>query len=362
MENYARVLGKIWRRVTDPPVITALVVFYRGLATMLNAGVPLTRSLAMLGRYCENLAVAEAVQACTSLVDSGHTLSRAMLRSPHVFSLADAAMIAIGEQTGAIHRVVDRLARQSEQGVALRNRLKSALIYPLLVFSVCLVMLIAVPGLAFDGLLRFFEEMNLELPWSTKLMLLLCRIGKSPWFWLCLVAGVSAAGYVVRRAWDNAEVRLRVDELARAVPVLGTVVSIAAAGEFCRLLGGMHETGIPLLKALEIAGGSNPSPVLRQAIRQAGEDLRQGQTLTAGLRRAGGMPPMVYHMFEAGEQSGQLALLLECAARMCDESLEESLVIFEGLLQPVMLGFMGVLAGFVVLATMSPMIQLAQTL
>jgi len=362
VEKQTPVLGKVWRRVTDPPVITALVVFYRGLATMLNAGVPLTRSLAMLGRYSENLAVSEAVQACSSLVDSGHTLSRAMQRSPHVFRQSDAAVVAVGEQTGAIHRVVDRLALQCEQGVALRNRLKSALLYPLLVFSICLLMLIALPGLAFDGLLRFFEDMNLQLPWSTRLMLVLCRIGKSPLFWLGLGLSGAAAAWGARRAWESAAVRLRLDELGRQVPVLGSILSIAAAGEFCRLLAGMHETGMPLLKALEIASGSNPSPMLRQSIRGAAEGLRQGRSLTAALRRTGGMPAMVYHMFEAGEQSGQLSLLLSCAARMCDESLEESLVIFEGLLQPVMLGFMGLLAGFVVLATMSPMIQLAQTL
>ena len=355
-------LGKVWRQLTDPSPVTALVVFYRGLATMINAGVPLTRSLAMLGRYSENLAVSEALLACASLVDGGYTFSRAMTRSPHVFRTADAAMVSVGEQTGMLHRVIDRLAQQREQGLALRNRLKSALIYPVLVFSICLLMLIIVPGLAFDGLLRFFEEMNMELPWSTKLMLALCRIGKSPVFWFLLMAGLGAAGYAVRRALDSAAVRLRLDGLARRIPGLGTVLSIAAAGEFCQLLAGMYETGMPVLKALEIAGGSSASPVLREAIRQGTEGLREGLPLTVALKRAGGMPPMVYHMMDAGEQSGALAPLLYASATMCDESLEEGLVIFEGLLQPVMLGFMGLLAGFVVLATMSPMIQLAQTL
>ncbi len=333
---------------------SALVVFYRSMASMSNAGVPLLRALNVSAQHCEHLATRKSLLLCSTMVEMGKPFSHAMTAFPNTFPRLHIALVNMGENTGTLHHTLIRLAARQEQAHARRVKLRAALIYPVFVFCVCLAMLLAVPTLLFKNLLGFYSGMGLVLPWPTKLLLAL----SSPVSIVLGLVGLGALLYFVPRL-------LRSETGQRcllATPVVGEALRMAEACELCHTLALLGEVGVPILRALELAREGASTRALKDTLVRAGHAMRQGSDLAGILRDSGCLPPMVPQMVQVGEETGKTGVLLSATARLCEVGLEQSLAMTEAFLQPLMMLFLGLLAGFLVVASMAPMVQLAQSL
>jgi len=342
---------------SQPSLRHALMVFYRGVATLLGAGIPLTRALQLLAQQCEHTALRQALEDCNHQIDGGQRLSVAMARHPRVFAGVQVALVQVGEESGSLHQVMDRLAVYQEKSASLHAKLVGALAYPAFVCVACLVMLIVVPAFTFGGLFSFLEGLQVPIPWPTRLLMLVLKAVRSP-LGLIPLALLCATPYLARRLYRRREVQRAVER----IPGLGTALRTAALAQLARTLATLYGAGAPLVKALDLTAEGTHNLLLRDALAIAKAEVLGGEPLHRALARSGYFPPLLVHVVAAGETVGQVAPMLEKAANLADESVDQALLTAVAALQPLILGLVGLLTGFMVLAMMTPLIRVAQSL
>lgn len=337
----------------------ARALFFRSLATMLAAGVSLPRALDVLARQMQEGPLHRALPAYGTQLAHGKPLSRVLSQPPGLFSPLQLQLIAVGESTGAMVLVLERLAENSEKANRTWNRIGSALTYPVLVLVASLVLILWAQNAIFKNLLDFLTTMGGELPLATRLLSFSARLLSNPWFLLLLVAGLGGAGWGLRRLAENRAMVRRAWALALRLPAMGNLLRTALAVDFCRSLALCVSAGVPLLRALDLAGGAAPWAV---GLSRARERIAAGELVHQALSEVELLPPMTLHLMAAGESTGKLSFLLERAARLCEESLDSALESAVAALQPAVLMLVGILVGFVVYATLVPLTRLVETL
>lgn len=338
----------------------ALAVFYRSLASMVSAGVPIGRALDLLSLQSEHEGLAAAASWCGRDLREGRRLSAAMARHGRYFGSVAVAMVRLGEETGALHHILPRLAESQEKGCALKRRLLSAMAYPAVVLAICLLAFLALPGMVLQPLLGSLSTLGVEMSWPTRVLLGLYKAQSSPLVWLLGLSGLAAAVPATRRLLADAEVRLRLSDALLRVPMLGRALRMAAAVEVSRGLALLLETGVPLLKAVELLAASSANPSLSEALTRAAHGLRQGASMGELLMSERCLPRLVGQMLILGADTGKTSDLLRSVAQLCEESLEHDLAMLEAAAKPLVLAFLGLLAGFLIAATMSPVMQAAR--
>lgn len=339
-----------------------LAVFYRCLSVMLNAGVHVLRALEAGAAQSSLPAMASAITSARAAVASGKRLSVALSQFPSFFSPLQVRMIAVGENTGGLHVILKRLADHAEKGVALRRKVTSALTYPLFILALSLLLLLAAPSLVFKDLLELLTELGVELPWSTRVVVALAEGLSGPW--LYLGAGVFVAGwFAVRRAMDaDEEFKARIETAVLALPGIGPALRTAGTAEFCRALSLCYATGLPVMQAIKLCGSGTGSVLMERAAEQARERLTEGETLFHSLAESNLFNPMLLGVLWVGEESGKVADSLERAAELAEEDVDNALEQATALLQPTFMLVIGGVVGFMVVATMSPLVKVLQTL
>lgn len=345
----------------EPPLSQATMVFYRGMATLINAGVPISRALLLLASQCERYDMRVALQRVLADLDSGRSLSQGLRAHPRVFSPMHAALISLGEQTGALNLILGRIAGAVERDHQVGNRVKSSLVYPLGIALSCIVFVVLIPALTFPSLMGFFDGLQAPLPPLSRAMFTLLKtLGSAPF-----LVSLTVAGFLVPRmasrllrqpVW-----RRRADRLLDRVPGLAAVRQAASTAEVSRSLGLMYAAGVPILKALDLTSESSTGR-LAEALQQAKSDVTDGIPLHKALRDTGFFPPAFYHLVAAGEESGKVAPMLENAAQFADETVDQVVGVALAALQPVILGIIGLWVGALVIALMAPMVSIANSL
>lgn len=342
---------------SQPSLRHALMVFYRGVATLLGAGIPLTRALQLMALQGEHGGLRQALEDCLRQLDGGQRLSVAMAAHPRVFASIQVALVQVGEETGSLHQVLDRLALYQEKSASLHAKLVGALAYPAFVCVACLVMLVVVPAFTFGGLFSFLEGLQVPIPWPTQLLMLFLKAIRSP-LGLIPLALLVATPWAARRLYARREVQ----RLVERIPGLGTALRTAALAQLARTLATLYGAGAPLVKALDLTAEGTHNLLLRDALAIAKAEILGGEPLHRALAHSGYFPPVLVHIVAAGETVGQVAPMLEKAANLADESVDQALLTAVAALQPLVLGSVGLLTGFMVLAMMSPLIKVAQAL
>lgn len=342
-------------------VNTELVIFFRSLATLQGAGVHVLRSLEVLGRQLDNREVKAALVDALRQVSSGMPLSKALSRHPRLFKPLHLQMLRVGENSGGLHRVLENLAVHAEKSFALQQKLRSAMVYPALIMVLALVMLIALPGIVFKDLLRFLSDLHVELPWATKVLLGLSNLVTQWWFFVLLGLVAAGLGWGVvqlsrRPAWQEAA-----EQAIISVPGLGPAVTAGWVADFTRSLSYTYAAGVPILQALEIAGQGR-SLLMNRALANTRKQMAEGLPLHRCLSMTGLFPPMALHLIQAGEESGQVADMLERVANACEELVDERLTLASAMLQPLVMLVVGLVVGFMVVAVMSPMLKVLESL
>jgi len=332
-----------------------LSLLYGQLSDLLGAGVPALRALDTLSRSIVNQRLASLVRQIREQVAAGESLADAMAQQPDVFTTLHVAMVRAGEQGGFLEQVLSNLSAFLERQDELRNKVLGAMVYPLLVVTVgvvvaALLLIFLVPQ--FKG---FFEGMTVPLP--TRIL-----FGFSDFFstfWPVVVLGVLVAA---SSAWGfvRSERGRRIWEIWRLkMPVLGRILRLVAITRFCRILGMMLEGGVPLLDALGIAKDATGSLVLAEAIGEATENVRAGETLAEPLSASGYFPPEILEMISVAEESNQLERTLLQIADTVERRTNRQVDLGVRLIEPMILIMLAAGIGVFAVALVYPIFSMA---
>lgn len=337
-----------------------ITAFTREIAALLEAAIPIPQALASLGEEEPNPALKQVVQRLSDSVRQGASFSGALAEHPALFSNLFVSMVRVGEEAGALQKVMTDLAALLEHEDEVRSEVVSAVAYPAFVlvfgiFTVFVLLTVVLPRLF--GML---QEMLDVLPLPTLILLSVSKLLNSYWWAVLLVAGAAGAGlrYSIRTpggalAWDGLKLQ---------IPIMGGVFKSAALGRFARTLGTLVKSGVSLLPALKIVENTIGNRVLAQAIAQVTEETRGGQSLAAPLRRMNIFPNSVVQMIDVGEETGRLDEMLLKVAGIEERQMRSRTKTMISLLAPALILVVGALVGFMVIALLLPIFKMSQAI
>jgi type IV pilus assembly protein PilC len=349
-------------KATSPgtPSSEALCIFFRSIATMFSAGVPLIRAMDLLGDQTEDPRMAAIARRIAHEIGSGHTLSRAFQVHRRAFTKLQLGLIRVGERTGQLQRVLYRLADYEEKRRGISMRVRSALTYPAFLLAITSFMLVVLPPYMFQGLFTMLESQSVELPLITKIVLAVSNFIRSPGFWILLIVGVVALALALPKFVNNPDAQMVVSKALVQVPVVGNLYTILATARFARAMELQLLVGEGPLTGLSVAAQASGTPILEESIVDSIDALKSGCSFVESLERADFFPPTFLSMLGAGEESASLPDVMQRTADMYEKELEYAISTFTDLLEPMIMLFMGILVGIVVVATMLPMVNLLQ--
>ena len=344
-----------FRRVA--PLDLALAT--RQLATLVGAGVPLVQALSALTEQVEGARLKGVVGQIRDRVNEGMPLADAMAQSG-VFSDLYVGMVRAGEAGGALEQVLGRLAEYLEGQVRLRNKVSSILIYPTVMFCfACLVVGILVT-VVLPGITQMLESLHKPLPGVTRAIIGLSNFTRH-WWWALLIAGIAIVSGL-RALVQTKSGRARFDRLKLRLPVIGRTVRLLAISRFTRTLSTLLAGGLPIVRALDISKHVANNVVLGAAIDAARESVTEGQSLAQPLRASRQFPPVVIHMIEVGERSGEIESMLEKVAQTYEEQVETAITRLTALLEPFLILIMVLIVVIIIAATLVPLLQLTSAI
>lgn len=328
----------------------------RQLATLVRAALPLEEALLAVSQQSENPAVQRVLAAVRAGVVEGRTLAAALGAFPQVFPEIYRATVAAGEQSGRLDVVLERLADYTESRDALRQRVRGALLYPVLLSVMCLLIVTGLMTYVVPKVVEVFESGKTVLPLMTRVMLA-TSAGLRDYGVLLLVVLVAAvAGY---RRWLRAlEARRRHDRAVLRLPLAGRLVRSVETARFTRTFAILTGSAVPVLEALRIAGAVIENVPMREAVAAAAERVREGSPIGRALAESRLFPPMTVHLIGSGEASGELESMLERAAANQERELDAMLQALVGLLGPLLIVVMGVFVLAIVFAMLMPIFEM----
>lgn len=330
----------------------------RQLATLLGAGLALDEALQTVGGQADQPLLERTFASIREEVLQGGTLHQALAGHGQIFPTLFVNMVQVGEDSGTLDQSLHRLADFLENQARMRARIQAALAYPVLMTLVGGGVLAFLFVFVVPKIVGMLDELEQALPWPTLLLIGLTDF-LARWWWLIGLLAIAAL-FGLRRYRDTAPGRLHTDRLLLRAPLFGRLQLLIATARFARTLGTLLQSGVPLLKALDIARNLLGNRLLNQAIETAGNSVREGGSLSASLRQTAVFPPMLAQVAAAGEKSGQLEEMLFRVADSYEHQTDLSIAGLLSLLEPLMILVMGTVVGFVVLAILLPIFQASQ--
>jgi type IV pilus assembly protein PilC len=333
-----------------------IVIFTRQFATMINAGLPLVQSLTILAQQTENKALKEITRAVVYDVESGNTLADAFSKHPSAFPALYVNMVAAGEAGGILDTILMRLATFLEKSDALMRKVKSAMIYPGVIFSVAIIAISVLLIFVIPTFESMFASVSMELPLPTRIVIGLSDLLIG--FWWAFLLGIGATVFAIRRYYATSNGRKQLDSLLLRLPVLGDLLRKSAVARFTRTLGTLISSGVAILDGLEITAKTAGNRVIHDAVMQSRASIAGGDTIAAPLEKSAVFPPMVISMIAVGEQTGGLDEMLTKIADFYDEEVDVAVGALLSLMEPVMIVVLGVIVGGMVVAMYLPIFDM----
>ena len=334
-----------------------IAVFTRQLATMMKAGVPLLQAFDIVGRGSTNARMTRLLTEIRQDVETGTSLSAALRKHPLYFNSLYCNLVEAGEAGGILEALLERLALYEEKTVQLKNKIKSALIYPVAVMVVAFVVLTVIMLFVIPAFKEVFSSFGADLPAPTLFVIALSEFFVSYWY---LIFGVLiGGGYFFFESWRRSE-RMQdfMDRLLLKIPVFGNLINKAVIARWTRTLSTMFAAGVPLVEALDSVGGAAGNAVYRKATEQIQRDVSTGSALTTSMQTTGVFPTMVLQMSAIGEESGSLDHMLGKAAEFYEDEVDEMVKGLSSLMEPFIIVILGVLIGGIVVSMYLPIFKL----
>jgi len=341
-----------------------LAVFSRQFATLVASGMPMLRTLHTLEEQTKDDEIREAAAGLRADVEAGSTLEQAMQRYPRVFDRLFRAMVRSGEQSGRLEEALDRIAFQVEKTDALRRQVKSALMYPALVFGFAVVVLVAIVMFVIPVFAGIFKELAEEhpeegggLPAPTQLCVSASNILTGYWF--LLIPGI-ALGFWLFFKWKKTESgKDQWDRLILRLPFkIGDVIQKVALARWSRTFSGSVASGVPMLQAIKLTGETAGNVVVEKAMEDVYTSVKRGGSLAGPIEGNPIFPPMVGHMVAVGEETGQLENMLSKIADFYEAEVDAKVKALTALIEPVMICFVGGMVGFIVISMYLPLFSI----
>jgi general secretion pathway protein F len=336
-----------------------LALATRQAATLLGAGIPLVESLRALTEQVENPRLKAVLGQVREHVNQGASFADALAASG-VFPDLYVSMVRAGEIGGALEQVLERLADYLESQVRLRNKVGSILIYPLVMFGFACVVVGALVTVVLPQITQLLESLNQPLPFYTRWIIAASKAVRG--YWWAMLLGGGALVFAFRAAIRTERGRAVYDRVRLRIPVVGRLVRLIAVSRFARTLSTLLAGGLPIIRALHTAGEVAGNTVLAQAIDAARLSITEGASVARPLRASGEFPPLVTHMIEVGEQSGELEAMLGKVADTYEEQVETAVTRLTALLEPFLILVMVGIVLVIILATLVPLLQITSSL
>ncbi|HEY3998177.1 MAG TPA: type II secretion system F family protein [Candidatus Xenobia bacterium] len=338
------------------------VVAYRAMAALYRAGVSIVRALEILSSQTEHPRLRKAFVGLVRYIGSGMSVAAAMTLYPRVFPELYIHLIEVGEASGNMEIMLERLALHAEKSNGAAMKLKSALVYPTFVFILCMLLLIFAPAFVFKGIFDMLISLHVELPPITKGMIFVSDMMNSRWAFVVFGA-IFGGGYLfLERVRTDIKLRKLVQRILLKIPVLGNAVRMAEVASFARTLATLYSAGVPILLALELGGKASSNLILKDHAKDIHTDVANGISLHDAMQMTGFFPSMMIHLVAVGDETGALDRMLERAAEVGEEIVERALEAATAALEPLVLLMVGIVVGIVVIGTMMPLLKVVQTL
>lgn len=335
-----------------------LSLLTRQIATLVRSGLPLEEALAAVSEQTEKPRVRSIVMGVRAKVMEGHTLADGLSDFPAVFPELYIATVAAGEQSGHLDTVLERLADYTENREQLRSRTMNAMLYPVLLFVVCIAIVSLLLTFVVPKIVKQFENSKAALPMLTQILIAISDFLRH--WGLLLLAGLILVGFAFKRWLRDPAARRRFHALLLRLPLVGKVVRGSNTARFSRTFSTLTSSAVPVLEALRISGEVVTNLPMRDAVQDAANRVREGAPIGKSLGSSKIFPPMMIHLISSGESSGELETMLDRAATNQEREMDSILSTAVGLLGPLMILFMGGMVLIIVLAMLLPIFQLNQ--
>ena len=336
-----------------------IAIFARQFYAMLNAGVTIIQCLDILRQQTESKPFKAVIEQIYESVQKGANLSEALKNHKNVFPEIFIHMVEAGELSGTLDSIMDRMAVHFEKETKIQNKVKAAMIYPLILSIVAVSVVIFLLVVVMPTFIGMFEGSGVPLPGPTRLLMGMSSGIQN--YWYILLSGLFLIIYVTNRYIKTDVGRMAIDRLKLRIPIVKTTIVKVATSRFTRTLSTLLASGISLLPAMDIVAKVVDNRVIGDGILAVKEELRKGFDLAGPIHRLGIFPPMVDSMIRIGEESGSLDEVLRRTADFYDEEVEVAIQKMTSMLEPLMIVVMAAIIGFIVVAMMLPMFDMVNT-
>jgi type IV pilus assembly protein PilC len=353
-------LGGIWSLLTRKggKVTTKdIVVFSRQFSTMVNAGLPILQGLTIVAEQAENPDFRVVMTKVRDDISNGVPLSEAMAKYPKVFSTLYVNMVKAGEQGGILDVIFERLSEYMEKAEGVSRKVKSAMMYPIVVMSVALLVVIFLMVKVVPTFRDVFASFGAKLPAPTQFLIDVSDFLSSKKAFI--IVALMIGGFIALTMYRKTKVgAYNWDRMILGLPVFGILAQKAAVAKFARTLGTLIKSGVPIMDALETVAKTSGNLVLERAVLNARDSVREGKTLTQPLRESKVFPPMVTQMINVGEETGALDAMLSKIADFYEDEVDAAVEGLTSIIEPILIVFLGVTIGFIVVAMFMPMFEI----
>ena len=330
-----------------------IAIFFRQFSVMIDAGLPLVQCLEILAANQENPAFQKTLTGVRTTVEGGATLANAMRQYPVVFDDLTTNMIEAGETGGILDIILQRLATYVEKAVRLRAAVKSALIYPVAVVSMALLIVGALLKWVVPIFANLFAGLGVSLPLPTRIVMGLSGFVQT--FWWMFFVGAFVLFFGIKQIRKHPRGRYYFDKGLLYLPVIGSLLRKIAVGRFTRTLGTLITSGVPILEGLTITAKTSGNAVLEEALMKVRKAIEEGRTIVDPLRECGVFPNMVTQMIGVGEATGAMDSMLQKIADFYEEEVDAATKDMLAMLEPVIIGILGVMIGGIVISLYMPL-------
>ena len=338
------------------------VSFFRLMATMINAGIALTKALKILEEQTENLHFKQIIADVTLQIENGSSFSDALAVHEKYFNKAQIGMVESGEATGRLNQTLLQIATETEKSAQLTKKIKGAMIYPVTILVILFAAMYAIMTMVMPKIKDVFDSLGSELPGMTKMLIsmsdfMVSSTGPIPnSLWIIIAIG----GLIGLLSWwkKTESGKMIWTKLIMRLPVFGILIKKTALARFCRSLGTLTNSGVSILKALSITAGAVGNPVYEKRIQMIAEDVKQGITMGENMRDdTEHFPAMVVGMITVAEQTAQIDEITNKLADYYEEELDDMVKNLSRLMEPIIIVVLGGTVGFLVISVMLPILQ-----
>lgn len=336
------------------------VVFMRQMATMVGAGLPLSRSLEIMTQQTENPMFRRVLKDVLLSVQSGKSLSDSFRAQEEIFDEVTLNLIEAGEESGNLETILERLATELEEKNSLGRKLKSAMIYPTIILVVIIAVVVLMMIVLIPSMATIYSDFDAELPAVTKILMSMSDFFVHYWWAILVVLAVLIIGG--KFYLDSDKGKRSFDKIVLKIPVVGMIITKMQLAQFTRVLALLLGSGLSIIKALELTGASLSNSMFRDTVAEAKSEVEKGGALAIPIARSEYFPLLVSSMIAVGEETGEIDAVLTKVSQYYKEEVDVATTNMSSVLEPVFLIIMGLAIGFIALGVYMPMFQLSSAI